>query len=116
LKLPYIFEKTFPAQKRDGLNVGQTLLAAALHRAISPGSKRAFSSWASGTSLPEFINCNPKILDSQHFWDQMEAVSDEQLSAAEKQVTLKLIEEGLFSPRLLFYDLTNFFHLYCLRK
>ena len=109
LELPQIFEQTFPAQKRDGLNVGQSLLAAALHRAISPGSKRAFASWASGTSLPEFIDCNPKVLGSQHFWDQMEAVSDEQLSAAEKQITLKLIEEGLFSPRLLFYDLTNFF-------
>ncbi len=109
LELPEIFEHCFSAQKRDGLNVGQSLLAAALHRAISPGSKRAFADWAIGTSLPEFISCKPKKMDSQHFWDQMEVVTDEQLAEAEKRITLKLIEKGLFSPRLLFYDLTNFF-------
>ena len=53
LELPYIFEQTFPAQKRDGLNVGQSLLVAALHRAISPGSKRTFARWPSGAIYPE---------------------------------------------------------------
>lgn len=109
LKLPEIFEQSFSAQKRDGLSVGRSLLAAALHRAINPGSKRAFADWAAGTSLPEFIVCNPKKMDSQHFWDQMETVSDKQLAEVEKLITLKLIEKELFSPRLLFYDLTNFF-------
>lgn len=109
LDLLHIFEKSFSQQKRDGLKVGQSLFWAAMHRAICPGSKRSFARWASKTSLPEFVKFNPARLDSQHFWDQMDTVSDEQLEEAEKQVTLKLVEKGLFSPRLLFYDLTNFF-------
>ncbi|PKM83964.1 MAG: hypothetical protein CVU88_00375 [Firmicutes bacterium HGW-Firmicutes-13] len=109
LELPRIFEQSFSVQKRDGLKVGQSLLLAALHRAISPGSKRSFASWAKQTTLPEFSMFNPAKLDSQHFWDQMDTVTTKELAAAEKAITLKLIKEGLFSPRLLFYDLTNFF-------
>jgi len=109
LDLPCIFENTFSSQERDGLGVGQSLFLAAMHRAICPGSKRSFAGWALKTSLPEFVRFCPAKLDSQHFWDQMDTVSDEQLEEAEKQVTLKLVEKGLFSPRLLFYDLTNFF-------
>jgi transposase len=109
LKIPGIFEQTFSSQERSGLNVGQSLLLAAIHRAISPGSKRSFARWAAKTSLSNFFNFNPESLSSQNFWDQMETVSDEQLAKADKEVTLKLVEQGLFSPKLLFYDLTNFF-------
>jgi transposase len=109
LDLLYIFEQFFSPQKRNGLNVGQSLLLAAMHRAIQPGSKRSFAKWAAHTSLPDFLEFSPAKLDSQHFWDQMDTVADKELANAEKEITLKLIEEGLFSPRLLFYDLTNFF-------
>ncbi len=109
LEILDIFESSFPSQQRDGLLVGQSLFLAALHRAICPGSKRSFSRWAKRTSLPEFIEFNPAKLDSQHFWDQMDPVTEEQLAEAEKRITLQLIEKGLFSSRLLFYDLTNFF-------
>jgi transposase len=109
LKMPGIFDQTFSSQERNGLNVGQSLLLAAIHRAICPGSKRTFARWAAKTSLSNFFNFNPQSLSSQHFWDQMETVSEEQLAKADKEVTLKLVEQGLFSPKLLFYDLTNFF-------
>lgn len=109
LELPLIFEKTFSAQKRDGLKVGHSLLLAALHRAIAPDSKRSFANWAKQTTLPEFFKFNPSKLDSQHFWDQMDTVSEHQLAEVEKQITMKLLDRGLVSPKLLFYDLTNFF-------
>ena len=109
LDLPEIFQQSFSSQTRDGLRVGQSLFLAAMHRAVCPGSKRSFARWASTTSLPEFVAFDPAKLDSQHFWDQMDTVSGEQLEQAEKQIALKLIETGLFSSRLLFYDLTNFF-------
>jgi len=109
LDLLNIFEQSFSPQKRDGFTVGQSLLLAAMHRAIQPGSKRSFARWAAQTSLPDYFGLNLSKLDSQHFWDQMDTVTDEELAEAEKAITLKLIEEGLFSPRLLFYDLTNFF-------
>ncbi len=109
LDLLCIFEQSFSSQKRDGLKVGRSLLLAAIHRAIQPGSKRSFARWAAQTSLPEFFEFNPAKLDSQHFWEQMDTVTDKELAEIEKIITLKLIEKGLFSPQLLFYDLTNFF-------
>jgi transposase len=103
------FTNNFAQQKRDGLQTGQSLLLAALHRAISPGSKRAFACWAKQTTLPQLAGFEAKKLDSQHFWNQMDTVSEEELAAVEMEITLKLKSKGLFSPRLLFYDLTNFF-------
>lgn len=109
LDLVNIFAKSFAQQKRDGLETGQSLLLAALHRAISPGSKRAFAGWARQTTLPQLAGFEAKKLDSQHFWDQMDTVTEQELNTAEKEITLKMKDKGLLSPKLLFYDLTNFF-------
>lgn len=104
-----IFVGCFSSRRRDGIPVGKSLLLAAIHRAIQPGSKRSFGEWASKTTLPKMAGFDPEKLQSQHFWDQMDAVTDEELEAAERETTLRLLELGLLSPRLLFYDLTNFF-------
>lgn len=109
LDLINIFNRHFSVQVRDGLSVGKSLLLAAIHRAIKPDSKRAFSTWAKQTTLPEIAGFNPEKLDSQHFWEQMDTVTDEQLEKVEKEITKKMIAKGLLSSKLLFYDLTNFF-------
>jgi len=109
LDLINIFNGNFSIQLRDGLPVGKSLLLASIHRAVRPGSKRSFADWAEQTTLPEIASFNPSKLDSQHFWEQMDTVTDEQLNEVEKDITLKMIEKGLFSSKLLFYDLTNFF-------
>jgi transposase len=109
LDLFAIFDRHFSKQVRDGLTVGQSLLLAAIHRAIKPDSKRAFASWVKQTTLPELIAFNPERLDSQHFWEQMDTVTEEQMEKAEKEITQKLCLKGLLSSKLLFYDLTNFF-------
>ncbi|MEW5920852.1 MAG: hypothetical protein AB1796_07900 [Bacillota bacterium] len=90
------------------MKTGQSLLLAALHQAIKPGSKRAFAGWAKQTTLPQLAGFDPKKLDSQHFWDQMDTVTEQELNTVEKEITLKLKDNGLLSPKLLFYDLTNF--------
>lgn len=109
LDLPGIFNAHFAQQLTDGLLPGTSLLLAAIHRAIEPGSKSAFASWAEKTTLPEIAGFNPKRLTSQHFWEQMDTVTEVQLESVEKAITQKMLEQGLLSPRLLFYDLTNFF-------
>lgn len=102
-------ERHFAEQIREGLSVGKTLLLAAIHRALSPGSKRAFSVFATSTTLPEIAGFDPEKIDSQHFWDQMDTVTEQQMAAVEKDITAKMMEKGLLSSRLLFYDLANFF-------
>ncbi len=109
LGLKDTFYSLFGSQVRDGLLVGQSLLFAAIHRAVRPGSKRSFSWWAKQTTLPEIGRFNPEELTSQHFWDQMDTVTDEQIEAVETEITAKMIDRGLISTRVLFYDLTNFF-------
>lgn len=109
LDLIDIFNRCFSRQRRDGLSVGESLLLAAIHRAIKPGSKRTFAGWAAQTTLPELAGFDPARLDSQHFWDQMDVVTEEQLEAAEQAITKRMLDLGLWSPKLLFYDLTNFF-------
>lgn len=109
LDLPGIFNTHFAQQLTDGLSPGTSLLLAAIHRAIEPGSKNAFASWAKKTTLAEIAGFNPERLTSQHFWEQMDTVTEAQLESVEKAITHKMLEQGLLSPRLLFYDLTNFF-------
>jgi transposase len=109
LDLVDIFDSHFSPQVRDDLTVGESLVLAAIHRAIQPGSKRTFADWAKSTTLPELAVFNADKIDSQHFWDQMDTVTDEQLENVETVITEKMIEKGLFSTKLLFYDLTNFF-------
>jgi len=109
LDLVNIFNQHFSSQQRDGLPVGKSLLLAAIHRAVKPGSKRSFAAWARQTTLPEIAFFDPDRLDSQHFWEQMDTVTEEQMQEAEDAITQQMLNKGLFSSRLLFYDLTNFF-------
>lgn len=103
-----IFEQYFPGQKRDGQTVGKSFLLAAIYRALYPGSKSGFSDWSKQTTLPDLAGFKPDKLDSRHFWNQMDTVTETQLDEAEKALTHHMAEQGLLSSRLLFYDLTNF--------
>ncbi|WP_143338426.1 hypothetical protein [Desulforamulus profundi] len=58
--------------------IGKSLLLAAVHRAIKPGSKNTFAARAKQTTLPEIAGFDPDKLDSRHFWEQMDTVNDEQ--------------------------------------
>lgn len=84
-------------------------MLAAIHRAVRPGSKRSFAAWARQTTLPEIASFDPDRLDSQHFWEQMDAVTEGQMQEVEESITQQMSAKGLLSSHLLFYDLTNFF-------
>jgi transposase len=107
--LEEIFEKYFSKQQRDGLNVSKTLLLCSIYRACKPGSKRAFSEWVSKTSLPTLLGFNSKQLTSQHFWDQMDSVKEEEMEKVEEEITKRLINKFGISLDVLLYDVTNFY-------
>ncbi len=107
--LPYIFDKYLPSQKRDGLKVSETLILASIYRALHISSKRSFSTWSRETTLPEIANFSPDKLTSQHFWDQMNTVTEEMIEKIEKDLTLNLINKYNITLDTLFYDTTNFF-------
>ena len=104
-----LFKSSFHHQQRHGLPVGTYLLMGGIHRAIEPGSKRAFGDWARQTTLPNILNFDPSKIESQDFWDQMETVTQQQIEYVEKEITRILKDKNLLTPSLLFYDTTNFF-------
>lgn len=96
-------------QKRDGLSVGESLLAGMISRACAPRSKRAFATWAETTALPELMGFAAKDLDSQHFWDQMHALPVKLLGDIEQAIVREVIGIEQLQPRALAYDTTNFY-------
>ncbi len=97
-------------KKRRALSVGQTLVLAAVNRAVRPRSKRGFAKWAATTSLERFVpRLKVKDLSSQYFWDQMDTVSLETLRAIEEDLTRRVVSELDVDLDTLFYDTTNYF-------
>jgi transposase len=96
-------------QKRDGLSVGETLLAGIIGRACAPRSKRAFAAWAQSTYLPELMGFSAPELTSQHFWEQMHAVPVDQLAAIEHDMVREVIGIEQLRVQALAYDTTNFY-------
>lgn len=95
-------------QIRDGLTVGESLVAAMIARACAPRSKRAFGQWAATTHLPELMRFSASDLTSQHFWDQMNAIPLDQLAVIEHELVGEVIRMEQLQIKALAYDTTNF--------
>ena len=104
-----IMGQHLPHRTRDGLKREESLLLATIHRVISPGSKRSFSDWAETTTLPTLIKFNPKETTSQHFWDQMEGITEQQLQACEDAITRHIFDLYQFNVEKLILDYTNYY-------
>jgi transposase len=96
-------------QIRDGLTVGESLLAAMIARACAPRSKRAFADWAKTTYLPALMNFTAAKLTSQHFWDQMNALPVDQLTVIEQDLVREVARIEQLQWTALAYDTTNFY-------
>jgi len=109
LNLIDIMRKHLPEQKRNGIDIAESILLGAIYRACKPSSKRAFSKWVEGTSLPYIMKFNAKKISSQHYWDQMDRVEEEHIRRIEDDVTRQVVRKYNLSLSILFYDTTNFF-------
>jgi transposase len=105
-----LIDKHVPRQKHRRPSVGTALLLGAINRAVRPRSKRGWSAWAAETSLHRlFPGLQPRTLTSQFFWDQMNTVSLDALSAIEGELSRTVVRELGIKLDTLFYDTTNFF-------
>ena len=96
-------------QKRDGLTVGETLLAGIIGRACAPRSKRAFAAWAQTTLLPALMGFTAMDLSSEHFWEQMHALPVDKLADLEQEIVREVITREQLQVQALAYDTTNFY-------
>lgn len=101
--------EVFGAKTRDGVDVGTSLLLAAIHRACDPGSKRSFSRWFEGTVLPFDTEISPGVMTSQHFWEQMDKIPQEKLEEAEDAISAKVCAMWDTGLGRLALDYTNYY-------
>ena len=97
--------------KRDqGLPCGDSILLAAINRAVKPESKNAFyTDWFNETVLPYSIpKANSKNLSSQGFWNNMSLIDSDTIKRIEDKITLKIIKEYNLGSNILLFDNTNF--------
>ncbi|MFO8163704.1 MAG: IS1634 family transposase [Desulfatiglandales bacterium] len=95
---------------RDGFTVGGSLLLAAVGRICQPTSKRNwYEGWARNTSLSYLLRMSLSRLDSQHFWDQMDALPSEVIPLIEEDIVTTLLKNEQVSLDTLLCDTTNFF-------
>ena len=103
LNVPAIINKYIDSQRsymtskptRNNLTAGFTFLLAAIGRACVPTSKRAWWSWARTTSCEYLLRCSLSKIDSQHFWDLMDALPIK----AKVETKLQELQKALSNPK-----------------
>lgn len=94
---------------RHLLSVGQTLVLAAIGRALHPTSKRGWAGWAEGTTVGWLWRFDPEQITSPFFWDQMDRLPAEALAAVQAELGRRVLREFGVSAESLFYDVTNYY-------
>ena len=104
-----LIDRHVPKRGTQGPSVGTLLLLAALNRAVAATSKAQVATWYERTCLPRWLKLEPGQLTSQRFWDNMDRVRETALTAIERELATRVVEQFQLDLRCLFYDATNFF-------
>ena len=104
-----ILDDTFKNQIRDGLSRSTSLILAAIHRTCKPGSKKEFEEWFKTTTLHHELDIKPETTTSQHFWKQMDGITEKELMLAEDAITKKILQMYDIGLDKLALDYTNYF-------
>jgi len=117
LDIPAIINKYIDSKRsymsnkpiRNSLTAGITLLLAAIGRVCMPTSKRGWQSWARTTTLQYLLRCSLSKIDSQHFWDLMDALPVDKIPKIEADILANVFKTYGIESDSLFFDTTNFF-------
>jgi len=94
---------------RNRLTAGMTLLLAAIGRVCMPTSKRGWWDWAKGTSCEYLLRVSLSQVDSQHFWDLMDCLPEQEIEKAELELLQNVRDLFDLDSSSLLYDTTNFY-------
>jgi transposase len=108
LRLVEFIDRHVP-KRGHGPTVGTYLLVAALNRCVAPGSKASIAEWFSGTALRRLVDIETRQLTSQRFWDNMDRVSSDAITAIERDLVAHMVREFDIDLRRVLFDATNFF-------
>ena len=93
LEIQSMMNELFPPGTANNIRRSLSLLLAAVHRSCEPGSKRKFTDWFGYTSLPDRLNVDPSVFTSQHFWEQMDEITTDQIKNFETTLFRKIIAQ-----------------------
>jgi len=99
------------ANKRNqGLPVSDSILLAAINRAVMPKSKNSFYAWFAHTVLDScFPEASKENLSSQGFWNNMEQLDQAAIRSIEDDITRVVVNQYNIRTDCLLFDNTNFF-------
>ncbi|MDR4505029.1 MAG: IS1634 family transposase [Candidatus Scalindua sp.] len=102
---PYMSEKP----TRNNLTAGITFLLGSIGRICMPTSKRDWWNWAKTTTCEYLLRCSLSKIDSQHYWDLMDALPVESIPEIEHELLDNAFNTYGLKSDTLFFDTTNFF-------
>lgn len=94
---------------RNNLTAGATFLLGAIGRTCMLTSKRGWYNWAKTTSLEYLLRVNLSKIDSQHFWDLMDALPEKSIPKVEEDLLKIVMNIFDIKSDTLFFDTTNFY-------
>ena len=98
------------ASKRGtGPSVGTYLLVAILNRCVAPCSKAGIADWFQDTALRRLLGIETRQLSSQRFWDNMDRVPREAVTAIERDIVAEMVPAFEVDLQQVLFDATNFF-------
>jgi len=110
LDLVNIINNNVSNQKiKNGLTIGASFLLSACSRVSGDYSKQGWSSWNSQVSLETILKKDFSKLNSDHFWQQMNCVTEKEIEKIQIQLFKKAITLNNCNPKTLLLDATNFF-------
>ena len=96
-------------QRSDHLSVGEYLLIACINRCLAPTSKRRLGTWFAKDYLSTVFPLEPKILNSQTYWNQFQRVTPEALEEIETKIVHEVLDRYEIDLSCVLYDPTNFY-------
>jgi transposase len=109
LNLEELLDETIKKQVKDGIKRSTSLILAAIQRVCNPGSKNEFAEWFKTTTLPYEMGIKPEVMTSQHFWKQMDSITEEELIQAEDSISNMILSMYNIELEKLALDYTNYF-------
>lgn len=96
-------------KREQGPPVSAYMLLAAINRVLNPTSKNRMGEWYENTILPRLWGFEAGCFSSQKFWDNMDLIKSEDISAIETRLAERITKNCSLQWSSLLYDTTNFF-------
>lgn len=109
LKVKSIFDTCFKSKSVHDMSRSEILVYEIIHRIVDPGSKRAFSKWAEGSSLPYYCKFKPEDITSQAIWEAMDDITEDEVLKAQRLLTKNAREIYGDDLNTLHLDYTNYY-------